>query len=92
MISHITDGFRKRFDKLPEQIKEQAREAYRLFKKNPYHPGLRFKRVHSTKPVYSVRINIDCRAVGIVEDAEIVWFWIGSHSEYDNLLKQLKNR
>jgi len=30
------------------------------------------------------------RAVGIKKDSQtIVWFWIGSHSEYDNLLKEL---
>jgi hypothetical protein len=67
----------------------QAKQAYQQFKKDPYHPSLQFKRIHSTKAIYSVRINIDYRAVGILKENEIIWFWIGSHSIYDKLLKKL---
>ncbi len=91
MISHMTDNFRKKFSRLPNQVQDQAKETYHLFKNDPYHSSLHFKRVHSRKPVYSVRINIDYRAVGIFDGAEIVWFWIGPHSEYDTLLKKLKS-
>jgi len=91
MISHTTDSFRKRFKNLPKQVQDQAKEAYHLFKKDPYYPSLHFKRVHSRKPVYSVRINIDYRAVGIFDDNEIVWFWLGSHSAYNKLLNQLRS-
>jgi len=62
-----------------------------LFVKDPYYPSLHFKRIHSTRPIFSVRISIDYRAVGIVEGNEITWFWIGLHAEYDNLLKRLRN-
>jgi hypothetical protein len=41
-------------------------------------------------PVYSVRAGIGWRAVGVMKNSDtIVWFWIGSHSEYDKLLKSL---
>lgn len=89
MISRTTEKFRTLFALLPNVIKAQAKEAYQQFKKDPYHPGLQFKRIHSTKPIYSVRVNIDYRAVGIIKDDEIVWFWIGSHNVYDKLLKKL---
>ena len=89
MISRTTEKFRALFALLPATIKAQAKEAYRQFKSDPYHPGLQFKRVHSSKPVYSVRINLDYRAVGIIQDSEIVWFWIGSHNVYEKLLKKL---
>jgi len=56
MKSRTTRRFRKAFGKLPEEIQTQAREAYRAFSGNPQHPSLRFKRVHSTDPIYSVRI------------------------------------
>ena len=88
MISHVTDNFRKQFRKIPKQVQSQVREAYRLFKNDTYYPSLHFKRVHSRKPIYSVRINVDYRAVGIIDDNEIVWFWLGSHSGYDKLLSQ----
>ncbi len=89
MISRTTEKFRALFVLLPNTIKVQAKEAYQQFKRDPYHPSLQFKRVHSSKPVYSVRINLDYRAVGIIQDNEIVWFWIGSHNVYEKLLKKL---
>ena len=39
--------------------------------------------------VYSVRAGLHWRAVGIKTDNTVVWFWIGSHAEYDKLLAQL---
>jgi len=89
VISRTTEKFRALFVLLPNTIKVQAKEAYQQFKRDPYHPSLQFKRVHSSKPVYSVRINLDYRAVGIIQDNEIVWFWIGSHNVYEKLLKKL---
>ncbi|MBM3211263.1 hypothetical protein FJZ33_03520 [Candidatus Poribacteria bacterium] len=89
MISHTTRNFREAFKLLPQTLKRQAKEAYRLFIQNPYHPSLYFKQVHPWKPIYSVRISRDYRAIGIRDDAEIVWFWIGSHTEYDELLSRL---
>ena len=59
------------------------------FKQNPYHPNFHFKKVHTIRPIYSARINVDYRAVGIKENGEIVWFWIGSHADYGKLLSQL---
>jgi hypothetical protein len=85
MRSHKTERFDNAFEKLPEHIKRQAREAYRRFKQDPFHPGLRFKQIHPSQSIYSVRINNDYRAVGRRNGDEIVWFWIGSHAEYDHL-------
>lgn len=89
MISRTTEKFRALFVLLPNTIKTQAKEAYQQFKSDSYHPSLQFKRVHSSKPIYSVRINLDYRAVGIIQDNEVIWFWIGSHSVYEKLLKKL---
>ena len=89
MISHTTQSFRKALSKLPDSVRSQARVAYRQFLEDPYYPSLQFKCIHATDPIYSARINIDYRAVGILNNSEIVWFWIGPHSEYDKLLKRL---
>ncbi len=89
MNSHITEDFRSLYRALPAPVREQARAAYRLFASDPRHPGLRFKKVHPTRPIFSVRAGIDYRAVGYRDGDEIYWFWIGSHSDYDHLLKQL---
>ncbi|MDM8565885.1 hypothetical protein QUF74_09555 [Candidatus Halobeggiatoa sp. HSG11] len=71
------------------QNKQQAREAYKQFQQDPYHPSLQFKRVHSNKPIYSARVNKNYRVVGILQENTIIWFWIGSHNVYEKLLKQL---
>lgn len=89
MISHTTERFRKALSILPQQVQHQAKEAYKQFKADPFHPSLRFKRVHSTKPIYSVRINVDYRAAGVQQENEIIWFWIGSHADYGKLLASL---
>lgn len=77
------------FANLPESVQEQTRKAYRQFKADPSYPSLRFKKVHPKLPIYSARINKDYRAVGQLEDDTIIWFWVGSHAEYDLLLDQL---
>ncbi len=89
MISRTTRRFRKCFSELPPDIQERAREAYARFRKDPQHPGLRFKLVHTKADVYSVRVSRDFRALGVCEEDQIVWFWIGSHSDYEKLLKDL---
>ena len=89
MISHTTERFRRALNALPDRVQQQAREAYRLFRLNPYHPSLRFKQVHPSKPIYSVRISRDYRAVGIRDGDEVIWIWVGSHADYDKLLSQL---
>ena len=89
MNSFTTERFWKLYRNLPNEIRQQAREAYQHFLANPNHPGLQFKRVHSNRPIYSARINADYRVLGILDGEEIVWFWIGSHAEYDKLLSRL---
>ena len=44
------------------------------------------------KPIYSVRIALGWRAVGILEGEEMIWFWIGSHAEYDRLVGRMRRR
>jgi hypothetical protein len=84
--SRVTRRFRRAFAELPDEVKERARDAYRLFRKNPDHPSLRFKRVHPTDPIYSVRIGLGYRAVGAREGDTIYRYWIGGHADYDRLI------
>ena len=87
MISHTNSSFWKGYAKLPQHIKDIAKKQYKLFALDPYHSSLHFKRVHSSKAIYSARINRNYRVVGILNDNNIIWFWIGSHDDYDKLLK-----
>lgn len=84
------DAFvRKAFAKLPADIQERAREAFQRFSEDPKHPSLQFKQVHTIEPIYSARVTLDYRALAIRREDRWIWFWIGSHSDYDNLLKRL---
>ena len=89
MNSKTTREFRELLSELPAHVQRQAREAYALIRQNPAHRGLRFRQVHPTPPIYSARVGIGYRAVGSLEGDTVVWFWIGSHAEYDRLLRLL---
>jgi hypothetical protein len=87
--SRTTRQFRRSFEELPERVQQQAREAYELFLSNQRHPSLQIKKVHPSLPIYSARISRDYRAVAVVKDSDWLWFFIGTHAEYDSLLSTL---
>jgi hypothetical protein len=89
MNSVVTEGFLDRLGRLPDSTRRQASRAYDLWRIDPNHPSLQFKRVSQRQPIYSARIGLGHRALGHWEGDTITWFWIGSHSEYDKLLLRL---
>lgn len=86
MKSRRTRDFHKLFVRLPQDVQKKAKDTYRLFKANPYYPGLHFECIDRQEAIYSVRIGLRYRAVGLLEDDVILWFFIGSHEDYNNLL------
>ncbi|MDL1910646.1 hypothetical protein FBQ81_08115 [Chloroflexi bacterium CFX6] len=64
-----------------------ALQAYALWRNNPSHPSLFFKRVKDDQPLHSVRIGLGYRALGLLKGDTVSWFWIGDHDEYDQLIK-----
>ena len=89
MISRRTPKFRQLLTRLPKATRKQAYTAYRRFKEDPFHESLHFKRVGTDSAIYSVRIGLHHRALGQrISDDEIVWFWIGTHADYDKLLSR----
>lgn len=83
MKSVPTSGFWKLYHLLPEAVHKEARMAFRLFSQNAAHPGLRFERLRCQPDSWSVRITRDYRAVGRRHDDVMIWYWIGSHAEFD---------
>ena len=81
--SRTTRQFWRLFSALPLDIQRDAKRAYRLFLDNPAHPGLQFKKLEGEDNIYSVRIGLEYRALAVMKKDGIVWYWIGSHSEYD---------
>jgi len=84
--SRTTLKFWRLFDALPVDVRDHARRAYVLWRDNPAHPSLQFKRVSRKEPIYSVRIGLEHRALGLLKSDTVTWFWIGSHDEYERQL------
>jgi hypothetical protein len=87
MNSLTTPEFWECYNALPESVRSHADVAYKLWRDNPAHPSIMFKRVSRTEPLYSARIGLVYRALALFEGDTVTWFWIGAHSEYMRLLK-----
>lgn len=86
-MNHLTlPRFWQHYHQLPAQVRELADKNYELLRANPFHPSLHFKKVGKTKQLWSVRVGENYRALGVEKPDGVVWFWIGTHSEYDQLL------
>jgi len=77
-------AFWEAYGKLPKQVRDLADKNYDLLKENPRHPSLQFKKV---RRFWSVRIGLRYRALATEADGNLVWFWIGSHADYDAMLE-----
>ena len=88
MKSSVTKAFRQKLEQLPVSVQKQAVKNYILWRSDPYHNSLQFKRVSQRQPIYSARVNLDYRVLGLLENDSIYWFWIGTHTEYDELLQR----
>jgi len=63
-----------------------ADKNFELLKSDSQHPSLHFKKVDDKRKLWSVRVGIQYRALGREKPDGIVWFWIGTHAEYDGLI------
>jgi mRNA-degrading endonuclease RelE of RelBE toxin-antitoxin system len=82
MKSAVLPSFWKAYDKLDQEVKQRAQKAFRLWAENPFHPSLHFKCINVQENIWSVRISLGYRALGIWEDDTVTWFWIGNHNDY----------
>ena len=80
-----TAEFWKCFEKLPEAAKKTAKKNFDLLKVDPLHPSLHFKKVGD---LWSARIGRNHRALGIKVNQDFIWIWIGSHSDYDQMIQE----
>ena len=77
-------GFWDAYQKLPEHIRALANKNFELLKQDSRHPSLQFKKVGRFR---SARVGMAYRALAIEDGDDLVWFWIGSHAEYDKLIR-----
>ena len=83
MTHHASPGFWRAYGALPEAIRLLADKSFELLKADPRHPSRHFKRVGRFR---SVRVGLHYRALGADVPNGILWFWIGTHAEYDGLI------
>lgn len=83
MRHFASPAFWDAYAKLPAAVRELADKNYGLLKSDPRHPSLQFKRVGR---FWSVRVGLRYRALATEVDDGLLWFWIGSHADYDSLI------
>jgi len=88
MRSHATARFWRCYNQLPPPVQEHARKTYRRWCEDQTHPSLHFKQLHGSSHRFSVRVGLHHRALGHLVADGVEWVWIGSHAEYDQLLRR----
>lgn len=83
MIHRATPDFWARYRALPIQVQSLADKAFASLKTDPWHASLHFKKVGK---FWSARVGIHYRAIGVDLSDGVLWFWIGSHADYDRLV------
>jgi hypothetical protein len=80
---HASPSFWRCYDALPEVVRALADKQFTLLKADPKHPSLHFKQVGRFR---SVRVGLHHRALAVDADDGLLWFWIGTHAEYDRIV------
>lgn len=86
MKSFRTRKFKQLFAQLPNEIQDAGRKSYRLWLADPRHPSLHFKPIRAD--IWSIRISLNYRAVGVLRNGAIYWHWIGPHEEYERIIRE----
>ena len=84
-MHRTTERFWECYSKLPQDIQELADKNFRLFQHDPRHPSLQFKRIGSC---WSARAGLAHRALAVEDGNGFVWVWIGTHAEYDRMIRR----
>ncbi len=83
-MHRATNRFWKCFGDLPEPVQRVARKNFELLKVDPSHPSLHFKKVGK---FWSARVGINHRVLAIDDGEDFIWIWIGTHNEYERVIK-----
>ena len=85
MKHRASPRFWRHYRALPDEIQQLADRGYQMLLQDPRHPSLHFKRIGR---VWSARVGLHHRALAAERNEELVWIWIGTHAEYDLLLRR----
>jgi hypothetical protein len=87
MEHRATEGFWRAYQALPLEIRNRTDKQFSLLKSNPRYPSLQFKRVGESRgqEIWSARVTLNYRVLAL-KRADGIWFWIGDHKGYDELI------
>jgi hypothetical protein len=68
---------------LPQPLRELADRNFSLLKNDPRYSSLHLKKAGR---FWFVRIGLHYRAVAVEVPDGLLWFWIGSHEDYNKLM------
>ena len=71
------------YTRLPIAFRQLADKSYLLTKQDPQHPSICLKRVGQ---YYGARVGLHYQALAVETSDGLIWFWIGSHAEYDRII------
>ena len=83
MTHYATARFWRCYRKLPAVVRDRADMSFALLRNDPSHRSLQFKQIGQ---FWSARIGLHYRALAVEASNDLVWFWIGSHGDYDTLV------
>ena len=75
--------FWRLYEALPQDVRDSADRSFEQLKQNSRHPGVHFKKVGQ---YWSARVGLGHRALAVQSDDGFLWFWIGTHAEYDRVI------
>jgi hypothetical protein len=84
MKHFASPSFWELYEKLPAAIQQLADKNFELLKADPKHPSLHLKKAGK---YWSARIGVKYRTLGVEINEGMLWFWIGTHAEYDKMLE-----
>lgn len=85
MRHRATPRFWLCYRQLPRDVQRLADKCYTLLRQDRRHPSLRLKKVGR---FWSVRVGLHYRALAVEHEGDLIWFWIGTHSDYGELLSR----
>jgi len=84
-MNRATGRFWRKYGRLPKEVRDQADKSFELLLADPSHPSLQFKKVG---PFWSARVGLAHRALATEDGDDYIWVWIGSHDEYERMIKR----
>jgi hypothetical protein len=84
MRHFASPAFWEAYEKLPGAVRALVDKNYALLKRDPHHPSLHLKKVGR---IWSMRVGLRYRALATEIEGGLLWFWIGSHADYDATIR-----